>query len=166
VAETALSAQQVVAGLRQSVCNEIVLMVRQEIQHAQHAMLEEMDRRQLMSQLVRLRTEVESAVTTLATHAAHIAHRQRVLEEKVAVQFPMLLSQMPAMQATPPTPAPEATPARLIVETRTSRDRSRSRGADPPDARTPMTSTLRAPMPMVNPPAATKTSSARWQMRW
>jgi hypothetical protein len=148
VAEAALAAQQEMAELRLSVNNGTISVIRQEMQKIAMDLVEEMERRfktfeekmlqTVGAEMMRMRTEVENAIVTLATHVANAAQRQRVMEDGMSAQMAAVLAQSVSPTSTSTAPV---VPPRTEAHTN-NRSRTRSRSADPPS--TPMT----APSPM------------------
>jgi hypothetical protein len=83
--------------------NGTIPMIRQELQKFAMDLVEEMERRfktfeekmlqTVGAEMMRMRTEVENAIVTLATHVANAAQRQRVMEDGMSAQMAAVLAQ-------------------------------------------------------------------------
>lgn len=156
MAESAVMAQQEMAGLRQAVAQEILPQVHQQLQQVPAVVMLEFEKRlkaseertqQLVAaEMAQLRRSMEMAMVELASHAAQVNQRQKLVEETVQVQLTAMMAQVQELQtpsSSPPMPAvmppPPSTPSmhrpQSMGSRMSSRSRSRSRSADAPPAR-------------------------------
>ena len=101
-----------VADMQATVSNNLIPVLRLEMQRVAATMAEHVERRLQASEgrvlqavgteIMRLRVEMESALTTVANHVANTAQRQRILEENMAVQMAAIVSHLQGVQM--PTP--------------------------------------------------------------
>ena len=143
MADATTAARHEISELRTSVYNNAVPTLRAEMQGASTDMMQEIERRLKASEerilqgvgneMVRMKLEVESAFTALATHVASVADKQRQLEHNLSGQMTTLMRQWQSAatnaQQSMIQPAPGTLPR--AEATSTSRIRIRSRSAEP-----------------------------------
>ena len=117
----------------QKVAATIMLDVEQRLQASEGRVLQTVG-----AEMTRMRAEMETAFTSIATHVANISQRQRMLEDTINQQMAAMVSHMQGNQMTAPSPSTSMAPvAPAMAPIRTaSRGRSRSRSADAPGTRT------------------------------